>query len=154
MFEIGYAGNHAVHVVAGSYDLNQLPDQYLSLGNALQNSVPNPYAGVVPGALGAATITQAQALKPFPYYSSITRDRPTLGDSIYHAGFLSVQKRLSHGLVLLGVLYQIEADQRQHLRSGELRPGGADDHGRLSGRSLQPPRWSVRSIPPTSRSAW
>lgn len=102
MFEIGYAGNHALHLVGGGYDLNQLPDQYLSLGNALQNSVPNPYAGVVPGSLGAATITQAQALKPFPYYSSISVAVPTLGSSIYHAGILTVQKRLSNGLVLLG----------------------------------------------------
>jgi len=101
MFEVGYAGNHADHLVAGSYDMNQLPLQYLSLGNALQNSVPNPYAGIVPGALGNATITQLQALKPYPYYSSIGVSLPTLGNSIYHAGFLSVQKRLSHGFVLL-----------------------------------------------------
>jgi outer membrane receptor protein involved in Fe transport len=99
--EIGYAGNHSDHLVAGGYDLNQLPQQYLSLGNALQNNVPNPYAGIVPGSLGGATIAQSQALKPYPYYSAINVSAPTLGNSIYHAGFLSVQKRLSHGLVLL-----------------------------------------------------
>ncbi|MBV8819879.1 MAG: hypothetical protein JO022_16065, partial [Acidobacteriaceae bacterium] len=100
-FEVGYTGNHGGHLVAGGYDLNQLPDQYLSLGNALQNTVPNPYAGVVPGSLGNATISQLQALKPYPYYSSISVVTPTLGNSIYHAGILSVQKRLSQGLVLL-----------------------------------------------------
>ena len=99
--EVGYTGNHAVHLVAGGYDLNQLPDQYLGLGTALQNNVPNPYAGIVPGSLGGSTITQLQALKPFPYYSVVTVFNPTLGNSIYHAGILTVQKRLSHGLVLL-----------------------------------------------------
>jgi hypothetical protein len=100
--ELGYSGNHANHLVAGGYNLDQLNPAYLSKGNALQNSVPNPYAGIVPGSLGAATITQQQALLAFPYYSSVTVRDPHLGDSIYHAGFLTVKKRFSNGLVLLG----------------------------------------------------
>jgi hypothetical protein len=99
--DVTYSGNHGTHLVAGGYDLNQLDPQYLSLGTALQNPVTNPYAGKVPGALGAATITKAQSLKPYPYYSSITVRNPHLGNSIYHAGLLTVQKRFSQGLTFL-----------------------------------------------------
>jgi len=99
--EIGYSGDHANHLVAGGYNLDQLNPQYLSKGTALQNAVPNPYAGIVPGSLGAATITLQQSLLPFPYYTSVTVRDPHLGDSIYHAGFLTVKKRLSNGLVVL-----------------------------------------------------
>ena len=99
--DASYAGNHGTHLISGGYDLNQLDPKYLSLGNALQNSVPNPYAGRVPGALGGATITQAQALKPYPYYTSINVRNPHLGDSIYHAGYLTVEKRYAQGLTFL-----------------------------------------------------
>jgi hypothetical protein len=102
MVELGYSGNHANHLVAGGYNLNQLNPAYLSQGNALQNSVPNPYAGIVPGALGGPTITLQQSLLAYPYYSAITVRDPHLGDSIYHAGYISVKKKFSSGLVLLG----------------------------------------------------
>ncbi len=96
-----YTGNHGTHLVGGGYNLDQLDPKYLSLGNALQNPVPNPYANVVPGSLGSATITQQQSLLPYPYYTSIGVRNPHLGNSIYHAGLLSAQKRFSGGLTLL-----------------------------------------------------
>jgi hypothetical protein len=40
-------------------------------------------------------------LKPYPYYSTINVRYPHLGDSIYHAGLISVQKRFNRGLTLL-----------------------------------------------------
>ncbi len=101
MVEVAYSANHSSHLLSGSYDLNQLSPQYLSLGNALQNTVRNPYAGIVPGSLGSSTITLLQSLKQFPYYSSVTVRNPHLGDSIYHSGLLSVNKRFTNGLVLL-----------------------------------------------------
>jgi hypothetical protein len=99
--ELGYTGNHANHLVAGGYNLNQLNPTYLSQGTALQNPVPNPYAGIVPGSLGAATITLQQSLLAFPYYTSVTVRDPHLGSSINHAGYISVKKKFSGGLVLL-----------------------------------------------------
>jgi hypothetical protein len=96
-----YSGNHGTHLVAGSYNLNQIGDAQLSLGTALQNPVANPYAGVVAGSLGSATITQQQSLLSFPYYTSINVRNPHLGNSIYHAGLLTVHKRFSNGLTFL-----------------------------------------------------
>jgi hypothetical protein len=96
-----YSGNHGTHLVAGSYNMDQLDPQYLNLGTALQNPVTNPYAGKVSGSLGGATITKQQSLLPYPYYTGVTVRNPHLGNSIYHAGLLTVQKRFDKGLTLL-----------------------------------------------------
>ena len=101
VIDVAYTGNHGTHLVAGSYNLDMLAAHYLSLGNALPNPVPNPYAGIVPGALGGATITRQQSLLPYPYYTSVTVRNPHLGNSIYHAGLITVQKRLQNGLTVL-----------------------------------------------------
>lgn len=99
--DVAYAGNHGTHFVAGSYNINQLNPKYLALGSQLQNSVPNPYAGMVPGALGAPQITLQQSLLAYPYYQSVDIRSPHDGNFIGHAGELSVTKRSSHGLTFI-----------------------------------------------------
>ena len=101
LVEAGYSANLSVNLVAGGYDFNQLGLEHLSLGLSLQDQVPNPYAGIVPGALGGSTITRAQALRPYPYYNAVSVRNPHLGSSNYHAFLLSVEKRLSAGSALL-----------------------------------------------------
>jgi len=101
LFEASYAGNLGRGLTAGSYDLNQLDPQYLSLGTALNAQVPNPFAGLVPGALGGATITREQSLRPFPYYSGVTVRNPRLGSYNSHLLLLSAEKRFSQGLAFL-----------------------------------------------------
>ncbi|MBL0159126.1 MAG: TonB-dependent receptor [Bryobacterales bacterium] len=101
VLEASYSANRGTHLVSGSYDMNQLNPQYLSLGLALQDAVPNPYAGIVPGNLGGATITRAQSLKPYPYYSGISVRNPHLGNSMYHAMLLNAEKRFSNGFTML-----------------------------------------------------
>ena len=101
--DVAYVGNHGTHLISGGYNLNQLtPSQYQTLGTSLQGAVPNPYVGIVPGALGAATITRQQSLFEFPYYTSVNVRNPHMGNSIYHAGLLRVEKRFSGGLTFLG----------------------------------------------------
>ncbi|MCC7500170.1 MAG: carboxypeptidase regulatory-like domain-containing protein, partial [Bryobacterales bacterium] len=100
-FEISYSANRVSHMAAGNYDLNQLDPQHLALGLALQNQVANPYAGIVPGSLGSATITRLQSLRPLPYYNQVAVFRPTLGSSMYNAMLLSVERRLSSGFSIL-----------------------------------------------------
>lgn len=103
LLDVTYSANHGTHLVAGSYDLNQMDPEYYRLGLALQDRVPNPYAGVVPGSLGTATIVRGQLLRPFPYYNNITvgEPGPTLGNSIYHALLVSAEKRMARGWALL-----------------------------------------------------
>jgi hypothetical protein len=102
LVEATYSGSRGTHFLAGNYDYNQLDPQYDSLGLALQSLVPNPYAGRVPGALGNATITRAQALRPYPYYNAVNVRNPHSGHSTYHALLLTVERRFSSGFVLLG----------------------------------------------------
>jgi len=95
--EAAYTANRVTHLVSRSYDLNQIEPRYWSLGLALQDRVPNPNAGVVPGALGAPTITRLQALKPFPHYSQVLVRNPHQGRSDYHALLLSADTRFTSG---------------------------------------------------------
>lgn len=101
LVDAAYSGNHVTHMMAGSYNFNQLDPQYWSLGLALQNQVPNPYAGKVSGSLGAATISRGQSLLAFPYYNSVTVRLPHLGNSTYNAFLLTVQRRLANGFTTL-----------------------------------------------------
>jgi len=86
---------------AGSYDFNQLPNEHLAQGLALNQQVPNPYRGMVPGALGGATISRLQSLRPFPYYSGIAIRNPRLGAYNSHLMLLSAEKRMARGLTML-----------------------------------------------------
>lgn len=93
--------NRGYHFIGSGYDLNQLDPKHDSLGLALQNGVPNPYAGKVPGALGAATITRSQSLRPYPYYQGIGVRSPRLHGFISHLYLLTVEKRMAQGLTML-----------------------------------------------------
>jgi hypothetical protein len=112
LLESGYSGNKGTRLVTGggttanggaggAFDLNQLDPQYYSLGLALQQQVPNPYAGKVSGNFGAKTITLQQSLRPYPYYDVISVTTPRNGSSIYHSWLMNIEKRMSSGLVLL-----------------------------------------------------
>ena len=98
--EVAYSANRALHLLSGNYDLNQadpaLVKQY-GLAGQLTNQVANPYAGLVPGALGGATIAQSQLIKPFPYVANIPVRAPHQGSSMYNSLFLSAEKRFSNG---------------------------------------------------------
>jgi len=101
LLEAGYSGNHGVKLDGAGYDFNQLDPANLSLGQSLNDFVPNPFAGRVAGAFGGATIQRRQSLRPFPYYNNITINRPNLGNSIYHSWLLNVEKRYASGLAFL-----------------------------------------------------
>jgi Carboxypeptidase regulatory-like domain len=99
--DAAYTGNHGTHFIAGNINLDQLNPQYLSMGNALQNQVKNPYAGLVPGALGAATISLQQSLLAYPYYSSVNIRNPHTGDFIGHSLNISAVRQAGNGLTVI-----------------------------------------------------
>jgi hypothetical protein len=79
-------------------NINQLDPQYLSLGAALTQPVPNPFAGLLPGtSLNGPTITRAQSLRPFPQFGNIFMRQSTLGKNQYHAAIFKLEKRMSNG---------------------------------------------------------
>ncbi|MBI4463356.1 MAG: TonB-dependent receptor [Acidobacteria bacterium] len=104
--DVSYSANKGTHFssgdeVGGGYDFNQLDPQYLALGQDLFTQVPNPYAGRVPGGLGAATIAKRQALRPYPYYSGIIVRTPHSTGYTAHYMLFSLEKRMAKGLALL-----------------------------------------------------
>jgi hypothetical protein len=100
LVEVAYVGVHALKLLE-SYNLNEKPDQYLALGTAENTRVPNPFWGIFPTTttLGnASTITQNRLWVRYPQFTSLTLEGANTGRTIYHAGQIKVDKRLSHGL--------------------------------------------------------
>ena len=98
----GIIGSHSLHLVQDGRNIDQLNPSYLSLGSALNTSVPNPLY-LKGGALnvGNPTITRSQLLLPFPQFTSVA----LTGSDTNHASYLSVyakvQRRFSSGMTVL-----------------------------------------------------
>lgn len=103
LFEAAWVGNRGVGLILNGRVLNQISDADLAAwGSRLVETVPNPFAGILTsGPLSAPTITRRQLLLPYPQYTSLTGGNSYLGDSIYHALALKVEKRFSRGLSAL-----------------------------------------------------
>ncbi len=97
----GYVGSHSARLPV-SQQLNAVSLGSLALGAAaLNQNVPNPFAGLIPGtALNGATVAQQQLLAPFPQFliNGITEMFRPIGKSSYNAAQFLVSKRLSYGL--------------------------------------------------------
>jgi hypothetical protein len=101
MIDLTYAGNKGNHFAASGYNLNQLhPDLRKQLGQSLFDPVPNPYAGLIPGGLGAATIQRERSLMPYPYYTAVNITNPRLGNYLSHQFQMNITKRMSNGLLV------------------------------------------------------
>ena len=102
LLEAAYVGSRGVKLPI-TYALDQMPDQFLSLGNALLTPVPNPFYGIVTsGNLSTPTITYNQLLRPFPQYTGVSYSQLPGGSSTYHSLQLRAEKRLAAGLTILG----------------------------------------------------
>jgi len=102
LFDIAYAGSKGVHLPAHTQNLNQLPDQYLSLGNALNDPVPNPFYGLISsGSLNGPTVQRGQLLRPYPEYTGVAMDEVTNRNSIYHSLQVKGEKRFGGGGTVL-----------------------------------------------------
>jgi hypothetical protein len=88
-----------------SFNLNELPDKYLTQGAAANNQVPNPFLGVLPATstLGqGATFAQSRLWVAYPQYTSLTVQGANTGRATYNALQVKAEKRLTHGLSVLG----------------------------------------------------
>jgi hypothetical protein len=64
-------------------------------------SVPNPFAGLLPGTnLNGATVTRRQLLLPYPQFGNVSMGAESIGKLWYDSLQLHLQKRYSMGLVL------------------------------------------------------
>ncbi len=76
LVETAYAGSKGTHLVATSYNLNQVPAALLGPGNA-------------------------QPERPYPEFQNIIVNNPNAATSIYNSFYVSVNRRLSTGLTLI-----------------------------------------------------
>jgi hypothetical protein len=105
--EAAYVGSRTTGIGV-TKSVNPLSVANLALGNPalggsptyLSASVPNPFAGLLPGtSLNGATITRQQSLLPYPEFSSISEADLNIGKAWYNALQVSVNKRVTHGLM-------------------------------------------------------
>lgn len=106
---VSYAGSRGTHLLLQGWatvsntNLNQLPDQYFSLGpsdapgsGGLMEQIPNPFFGIIttPGSpLSAPTVARGQLLLPFPQYRRVLFLDPHQGTSNYRSLQTSFMKR-------------------------------------------------------------
>lgn len=113
--DASYIGSRSEHLAlpAANSQLNYVPIEYLGLGSLLLQPITSPLAqaaGFTPPFPGFETQrganTVAQALRPFPQYTSITASsaRLTEGKARYHSVRLQGNKRFSDGLTFTSFL--------------------------------------------------
>lgn len=100
---IGYSGSRSERLgIGGTQDatvnINQLDPQYLALGAALLQAVPNPFYGN--SAFGnlsvSPTIARGQLLRPFPEFDNVLAHRVNQARARYNALLVRWDKRVEH----------------------------------------------------------
>ncbi|MGC1871588.1 MAG: carboxypeptidase regulatory-like domain-containing protein [Acidobacteriaceae bacterium] len=141
VLDIAYGGAKGTHLPFYSLQQNQLPDQYLSLGNALNNLVPNPFYGIInPNySLGAPTIPAGQLLLKYPQYSGISIGGAGKGDSTYNSLQVKAQKRFANGASINAAYTWSKLISNTDTLTAWLEPatagayGGVQDNNNLKG---------------------
>lgn len=106
LVQVGYVGSRGINITSDpqrtvTESLNQLDPRFLSLGASLRDAVPNPFAGILSGPLGGATVARQQLLRPFPQFLDITRLNPAFGNSVYHGLQAKFEQRMWKGMTTL-----------------------------------------------------
>ena len=100
--EVAYAGSRGVHLLAPTQQIDQLPDQYLSMGTALQQQVTNPFYRLIgTGTLSSPTVAKGQLLRPFPQYNGVSMIGLANRNSSYHSFQMKLEKRFHGGGTIL-----------------------------------------------------
>lgn len=106
LLEVAYVGNRGRQLSRGGeggFTLNQLDPQYLALGSALNQQVPNPFFGRgLSGILANPTFSRAQSLRPYPQFLNVYPLFSAGSNSDYNALQMSFSKRYSKGIVFEG----------------------------------------------------
>ena len=98
LLEASYSGSRGTALSIGNVNINQLTETQMQLGGLLQQSVPNPFFGMIDtGILSGRTTTRSQLLRPYPHFNAVTVRNPTIGNSTYHAALVKAERRFAHG---------------------------------------------------------
>ncbi len=138
LVDVAYAGNKSTKLPINQ-NINQLPDQYLSMGSALLQQVTNPFARFVSvGPLSQATVSRGQLLRPFPHFTNLNIRALHAGSSIYHSMQLKVERRFSRGFSLLGAytVSKMITDATSRLSINFSNPGYQNNNNLRAERAL------------------
>ncbi len=100
--DVSYVGSRTRAAVV-SRPFNELPIEALALGAGVLNQrVPNPFFGLVPGTgINADTVPRQQLLRPFPQFTGFNVNDLNTGRVWYNSLQVLVEKRYTHGLAFL-----------------------------------------------------
>lgn len=104
LLDISYVGAKSTHIGTGAFNMNQLDPKYLSLGSLLTTDINDAavvaagFRSPYPGFSG----TLAQALRPFPQYTSVSlTNTANVGNATYHGLQTKVERQFGKDLFLL-----------------------------------------------------
>lgn len=140
LFDIAYAGNSGVKLLAQS-NFNQLPNEFLALGDRLNDVVDNPFFGQIPAtaALGARTTTRGQLLRPYPHILDLTHVWGSQAHSSYHGLQTKLRQRFSNGLqFLMAYTWSKTIDDTSSVAGflGQQNPDYTDNNRKFLDKSL------------------
>jgi Carboxypeptidase regulatory-like domain len=100
--DAAYAGSRGVHLPnPTATQIDQLPDAYLAMGDALLASVPNPFQGIQTvsplNPTTNPTVIAGQLLRPYPQYGGVSLAGDGCCGSNYNSFQLTVTKRFTGG---------------------------------------------------------
>jgi hypothetical protein len=104
LFEAAYMGMHSLKQIE-NFNVNERPDQFLALGRTENDRVTNPFLGAFlpTSTLGqGATTTRSRLWPRFPQFTTLTLQGVNTGRALYHSMQLKADKRMTHGLNMLG----------------------------------------------------
>jgi Carboxypeptidase regulatory-like domain/TonB dependent receptor len=142
--EVSYVGNKGTRLNANEENLNQVRTKWLSLGNELVADVSCLGNGTCPNAVAAGvklpyagfTGSIAQALRPFPQYTSVQSLTQETGSSTYNGLQARAQKSFSNGVSFLVAYTWSKTLSDSVLQFGAFNPGAIDTYDR--GRDKAP----------------
>ena len=108
VFEGAYVATRSSDL-STDFEANPVPRQYLSTSNVrdtavinfLTTTVPNPFAGLLPGEGLNGTASRQQLLRPYPQFTGIQVRRYD-GSTAFDSGQMRLERRFSGGYTVLG----------------------------------------------------
>lgn len=127
ILNVAYGGAKGTHLPIDSPQIDQLPDQYLSLGNALLQNVPNPFYPYItaPGSpLSQPTVQYGQLLRPYPEYNGVSYAGEGIGNSTYESLQVTAEKRFNNGQTISAAYTHAKLISDTDTITGWLESGG------------------------------
>ena len=126
MVEASYVGSQTRDLsVTNGKDINAISAADMAKGQAyLQQTVANPFAGLLPDTTrNGMTIQRQELLRPYPEFGSITENSLSVGHGWYNSLQFIVRKRVSRGLSLISsYTFSKTMEQNEFLNAQDAQP--------------------------------